>query len=84
MTAHRLGHPYTSMCVVVVHDSPEDFPNQFVARRQWVHRDDEITIDRDPVAIARNLPALRTLIPEGMVRVARTTGDPPNVVETWV
>jgi hypothetical protein len=84
MEARQLGHPYTSMCVVVVLDRPEGFPDRFVARRHWVHRDDQVTVDPDPLAVAVDLPALRGLLPAGLVRVARAASDPPDVVETWV
>jgi hypothetical protein len=78
------GHPYTSMLVVTVEEDVEAWPGQYVARRQWLHRDGQRTLEMDPIGVATDLGALHPQIPSGLVRVPRGPDDPPQVVETWI
>ena len=78
------GHPYTSMLVVVVEENLNAWPGQYVARRQWVHRDGQRTLEADPICVASDLGGLQSHIPSCLVRVPRYPDDPPHVVETWV
>lgn len=62
----------------VVYDSPTDLPGRFVARK-WVT--DRPTLD---VLQAKTLAQLHQKLPPGLVRLERSTGDDPKIVETWL
>lgn len=78
------GHPYTSMLVIVVEQDVEEWPGQYVARRQWLHRDGQRTPEGDPIGVASDLGSLHRHIPSCMVRVPRDPDDPQRTVETWI
>lgn len=62
----------------VIYDHPDDFPDQFTARR-WV-------LDRptDEYLFADTLDELRGKLPPGLVRLQRDPADDPKIVESWL
>lgn len=66
------------MALFCVYANPRDFPGKHVVRRwvdekpsRWCYVDD-------------SLERARRVIPRGCTRLARTVGDDPCIVETWI
>lgn len=67
-----------------VYNSPRDYPGQFVARMFVA-----VTGDPEPHAttrfvVAPTLEAVRSMLPWGLVCLARSEGDEAPIVETWL
>lgn len=61
-----------------VYDSPIDLPGRFVARKWLLDRPtDELLQDK-------TLDGLRQKLPQGLVRLERSSQDDPKIIETWV
>lgn len=65
----------------MVYRHPLDFPNQYVARRWLVTVE---PIPTDDLLIADDLESLRGKLPVGLLPLAPSPGDDPNIVETWL
>jgi hypothetical protein len=83
----RIGHQELKVVegypVIVVYESPSDFPGKYVARlcdlRKGQLRLTEIA------AVASSLDEIRKRIPVNqMYPVPRLEGDDPCIVETWI
>jgi hypothetical protein len=67
-----------SLTLWTVYVSPRDYPGKFVARAFELDR------PTDRVLVADSLADIRELLPPGLTRLARATGDDPVIVETWL
>ncbi len=59
-------------------DRPKDFPDYFVVRR-FINDQPQ-----DLLAVCSTLKAVREHIPPGLICLARSPTDEPQIVETWV
>lgn len=66
---------------IVVFHSPEDYPDQFVAR---IFESLPEPMPTDVVMIADNLTEIRNGIPSNFFRLERNPYDHPSVVEVWL
>lgn len=71
------------LVMFVIYDHPKDFPDEFVCRRCWIEAG-RIIFDPDLFASGPTLGAVREKVPAGTVRIDRSPGDDPVIVETWL
>ncbi len=62
----------------VVYESPDDFPDQYVARRLHLNR-----LTKDYV-VGNTLIEVRSKLPKGLFRIERSERDDPQIRETWI
>jgi hypothetical protein len=62
----------------VIYESPDDFPNKYVARRLYLNRP---TLD---FVVGDTLIDVRTKLPKGLFRIERSDRDDPQVRESWI
>lgn len=62
----------------VVYSSPKDYPGLYVARK-WVNN-----APTSEHISAKSLDEIRKKIPQGLMRIPRTTQDDPVIVEVWI
>jgi hypothetical protein len=62
----------------VVYESPEDFPDQYVARRFYLNR-----VTKDFV-VGNTLVEVRSKLPKGLFKIERSKRDHPQVRESWI
>jgi len=62
----------------VVYESPQDFPDQYVARRLHLCRP---TTD---FVVGDTLLEVRAKLPKGLFRIKRSDLDDPRVRESWI
>ncbi len=65
--------------IIVIYNSPKDYPNKFVARLWDIHNK-----PTKYVIIKDDIESIRSIIPKTMVRLNRNTEDDPVIVETWL
>lgn len=66
----------------VIYDHPSDYPDKYVARCFYVGP--KVILASDDLLTGETLPAVRALLPDGLVNVGRhQREDDPKVVETW-
>ncbi len=68
----------TGLELFVIYDRPKDFPDYFVVRR-FINDQPQ-----DLLAVCSTLKAVREHIPPGLICLARSPTDEPQIVETWV
>lgn len=66
--------------MIVIYEKPSDFPNHFVARI-W---EATIPAPTDVAMVESTLDAIHAGIPGRFIRMDRTPGDDPNILETWI
>ena len=65
-----------------VYDRPRDYPKLFVARKFSTRRGPRPTSE---IMFASTLDGLREMLAAmGLTRLARSPGDDPVIVETWI
>jgi len=62
----------------VVYESPQDFPDQYVARRLHLSRP---TTD---FVVGDTLVEVRAKLPKGLFRIKRSDLDDPRIRESWI
>ena len=62
----------------VVYESPQDFPDQYVARRLHLCRP---TTD---FIVGDTLVEVRAKLPKGLFRIKRSALDDPRIRESWI
>lgn len=74
----------SKLAMWVVYDSPSDYPGKFVARRWEVGA--EGPRPTESMIIMEDLEALRDvlMVEMGLVKLMRSDGDDPKIVETWM
>ena len=72
-----------SLWFAVIYRHPLDYPGKYVVRGQ-VARPGGVVADPEPVGVVDTLEEARALIPEGLVCLARSPEDQPQIVESWV
>jgi hypothetical protein len=74
----------SSLAMWVVYDHPTDYPNSFVARRFDV--DAAGPKPSASIIIAPDLEKLQDVLEfeMGLVKLMRSPGDDPKIVETWL
>ena len=65
-----------------IYDSPTDYPGKFVVRRWEI--DKGPAVPKETLAVKDSLIEARLAVPVGLVRVDRSPGDDPVIVETWL
>lgn len=74
--------PEDTLVMFIVYKHPEDFPNQFVARRWEIGRG---TAQPTPFFVARDsLYDLHAALPRSLVMMPRMPGDDPAIQEVWL
>ena len=69
----------TTMPIIMIFESPEDYPGKYVARVFDVDKPTNLA------AVADTYEELLEAIPTGqMLRMERAPNDDPAIVETWV
>ncbi len=72
-----------SLAIWTVYDHPRDFPGDFVARRFVV--DAGGARPTDDILTAKSIDVLRDLLEaRGLVKLDRSPGDDPKIVESWL
>lgn len=61
-----------------VYDSPIDLPGRFVARK-WL-----LDKPTNEMLQDKTLEGLRGKLPQGLIRLDRSSQDDPKIVETWI
>lgn len=64
-----------------IYRRPRDYPIFYVVRR-WIVDGPSLVPDQE-ARLAIDLDEARTLVPRGLYRQPRQTGDDPHIVETW-
>jgi hypothetical protein len=62
----------------VVYESPDDFPDQYVARRIHLNR---ATPD---YVVGNTLIEVRSKLPKGLFKIERSERDDPLIRESWI
>ena len=62
----------------VVYESPDDFPDQYVARRIHLNR---VTSD---YVVGNTLIEVRSKLPKGLFKIERSERDDPLIRESWI
>jgi hypothetical protein len=84
MLSQDLVPPGARMTVWVVYDHPKDFPDNYVARPQFIMSDDSI-VPCQMAFISDDLEKIRGALERtGLYCVTRMPGDDPKIVETWL
>lgn len=79
-----MGQEASGLEVWVVYDHPSDFPDFYVARKQVALNDGKI-YSTSSVLASPDLGAIRqTLTNMGLACIARSEGDDPVIVESWL
>lgn len=73
-----------ALAMWTVYDSPRDYPGKFVARLGVTRRGESEPIPTGHIAVAPTLDLVRRMTPSGLVCLARSEGDDPTIVETWL
>ena len=68
----------TTMPIITIFESPEDYPGKYVARVFDVDKPTNLA------AVADTYEELMQAIPAGMVRLERNEKDDPVILETWI
>lgn len=68
----------SKMPVFVVYQNPSDFPEQYVVRL--------FDLDRATIMVMLDtrLYQIRERLPAGLIRMNRSYGDDPSIVEVWI
>lgn len=76
---------FTSPLIMfTIYKDPTDYPGKFVTRRCAI-LPGSIAMDDEPLAVVDTLEAARDAIPtRALVCMARSPGDEPQIVETWL
>jgi hypothetical protein len=74
----------STLAMWTVYDNPKDYPGKFVARRFDV--DASGPKPSASIIIAEDLDTLRDILQFefGLVKLMRSPGDEPQIVETWL
>jgi hypothetical protein len=65
-----------------IYDSPSDFPGQFVARLFWTLPE---CVATNFTIRAKDIEALQDIMEScGLVKLMRSEGDEPQIVESWI
>lgn len=67
-----------------IHESPDDYPDQFVVRRSRAHSGGGLAADPEPVAVVKTLEEARAAVPPFLYRLPRLPEDEISVVEVWL
>lgn len=62
----------------VVYESPEDFPDQYVARRIHLNR------STPDYVVGNTLIEVRSKLPKGLFKIERSERDDPLIRESWI
>ena len=62
----------------VVYESPDDFPDQYVARRILLNR------PTGEYVVGNTLIDVRSKLPKGLFRIERSDRDDPLIRESWI
>jgi hypothetical protein len=74
-----------TLIMYTVYDHPSDFPDYFVVRRFFITGETPYPEpDPFPYVIGTSLEDVRSWLPPGLDRCARSAEDEPQIVETWV
>lgn len=68
----------TTMPIIMIFESPEDYPGKYVARVFDVDKPTNLA------AVADTYEEIQQAIPAGMVRLERNEKDDPVILETWI
>lgn len=72
------------MTMWTVYDHPTDFPNDYVAR-EHILRNDNTHGPTDNFIQSTDLEVIREqLLNMGKTPIARSPGDEPQIIETWI
>jgi hypothetical protein len=71
------------MSMWTVYDHPKDFPNTFVARRYMISRG-TAGATNDIIVSPQLAPLREVLAIKGLIPIARSEGDDPKIVESWI
>jgi len=81
--AGRRSEPTVFLELWVIYERPADYPHGYVVRRQRPEPGGRVWVD--PIGFAYDtLEAARQAIPQGMINIGRTEGDPPAIREVWI
>lgn len=64
--------------VWIIFEEPPDFPDQYVARLYRSY------VDTGEYVVGATLNEVRALLPPGLMRMERSSGDDPMVRESWI
>ena len=79
----RVKPPGTSLTIWVIYEHPRDYPEGYVLRAQFAMDDGTVQSD-EVVWVADHPDKLRAIVPLGLVRMERSPGDNPVILETWI
>lgn len=69
-----------------IYENPSDYPGKFVVRRGAVMQGGTYYLDPAPSFVGDSLAEARASLPHerGLVRMSRSPGDAPQIVEVWL
>jgi hypothetical protein len=71
-----------ALLIWTVYERPRDFPDHYIARPFYCSLGHTTPL---PAHLqAASLESLRMLLPVGLTLLARSPGDDPSIVETWI
>ena len=67
-----------------IYDHPSDYPDVFIARK-WIARRDG-TVEATPsIVTSKDIMRLRAeMMQMGLVKMMRSPGDDPKIMEVWI
>ncbi len=75
--------PGQKLVFYVITRGTKDHGDKYVLRRQVAGKS-VIYVEKDAVGVGDTLAHVRTLVPDGLVRMPRVVGDDPVIMETWM
>ncbi len=75
--------PGPKLVFYVITHGTKDHGDKYVLRRQVAGKS-VIYVEKGAVGVRDTLAQVRTLVPDGLVRMPRVVGDDPVIMETWM
>ena len=70
--------------MTVIYRHPKDYPDHYVVRRWRAYADKPVPAPAELVGVCISLEAARAIASPGRVKIMRSPGDDPVIVETWL
>jgi len=76
--AHKRG----ALAIWTIYDRPKDYPDGFIARMHEVARGEPLATDK---VVTGALEDIREIFWQaGLMKLSRSEGDEPQIVESWI
>jgi hypothetical protein len=73
-----------TLAIYVIYDHPKDFPNTYVAKRDWI-MSGRVVRDTAFILVSPNVEQLRDIFKQnGLTKLPRDPNDVPVILEYWI